>query len=154
MYTRPCFLFLFFSLLFCLLHVIPYWSGVIIILEKKDGMYLVAAPRLAWFQGFIACVTFLYVHLWSMLCYDYYYVLLFGMVILLRSPLPGCSLLLSFVILVPGFHFWCLEEKSGLIYRCLAFCKKFFLLLVGIVSLLFFCPLQIFNILETMCVPR
>lgn len=43
-------------------------------------MYLVVAPRLAWFQGFIACVTFLYVHLWSMLCYDYYYVLLFGMV--------------------------------------------------------------------------
>lgn len=83
-----------------------------IILENKDGMYLVAAPRLAWFQGFIACVIFLYVYLWSMLCYDYY-VLLFGMVILLRSPLPGWLLPVSFVILVPGFHFWCLGEKSG-----------------------------------------
>lgn len=30
-----------------------------IILENKDGMYLVAAPRLAWFQCFIACVIFL-----------------------------------------------------------------------------------------------
>lgn len=58
MYTRPCFLLLFFSLPFCLLHIIPYWSGVMIILENKDGMYLVAAPRLAWFQGFIACVIF------------------------------------------------------------------------------------------------
>lgn len=86
-----------------------------------------------------------------MLCYDYY-VLLFGMVILLRSPLPGWPLLVSFVILVPGFHFWCLGKKSGLIYRCLAFCGKFLVFLVGIVSLLF-CPLQIFNILETMGVP-
>lgn len=120
------FSFLFFSLLFCLLHVIPYWSGVIIILEHKDDMYLVAAPRLAWFQGFIACVIFLYVHVRSMLCYDYYYVLLFGMVILLRSPLPGWSLLVSFFILVPGFHFWCLGEKSGLIYRFLAFVRNSF----------------------------
>lgn len=87
MYTRPHLTCFFFPLLFCLLYVIPYWSGVMIILEHKDGMYLLATHRLASFQGFITHVIFLRVYLWSMLCYDYY-VLLFSMVILLRGPLP------------------------------------------------------------------
>jgi hypothetical protein len=53
MYTRPP-LSCFFFLLFCLLLVIPYWSGVMIILGNNDGMDLLAPHHFAWFQSFIA----------------------------------------------------------------------------------------------------
>lgn len=146
MYTRPCFLFPFFSLLFCLLHVIPHWSGVIIILENKDGMYLVAARRFHCLCYFSICSFVVHALLW-LLClavrYDH-------------SPKKSSSWL-AFTCVFRYFGAWVsflvFGEKSGLIYRCLAFCKKFFLFLVGIVSLLF-CPLQIFDIIETMGVPR
>lgn len=60
-----------------------------------------------------------------MLCYDYY-VLLFGMIILLRSPLPGWPLLVSFVILVPGFHFWCSGKSQGLYIAVWLFVRSSF----------------------------
>lgn len=68
-----------------------------------------------------------------MLCYDYYVLL------------SGFYLCLS--LLGARVSFLVLGEKSEPIYACLS-CKKFFLFLVRIVSLLF-CPLQMFEVLGT-----